>query len=152
MLITDIGLMKHVLASSALGFLLAVAISLGNHHAHARDVSALVPFSLKEAPTALFGDSITLVGKAEGFGFKQPILLAQVDSRSDQVSDSFTEEDAYNVLVGLSVLLILPLFWKPTRKAIGLLNIIVGTVLTLTGIGALVGIPMILIGGICLFI
>ena len=146
------GLTKRVLASSALGFLLAVASPLGNHHAHARDVTALVPLSLKEAPTYQFGDSITLVGKADGFGFKEPILLAQVDSRSDQGSDLFTKEDASNVRVGLSVLLILPLFWKPTRKAIGLLNIIVGTVLTLTGIGALVGIPMILVGGICLFI
>ena len=40
---------------------------------------------------------------------------------------------------------------KPTRKAVGLLNVIVGTILTITGIGA-IGIPMILIGGICLFI
>jgi len=78
--------------------------------------------------------------------------LAQVDSRSDQGADSFTDEDASNFLVGLSVLLILPLFWKPTRKAIGLLNIIVGTVLALTTIGAFVGISMILVGGICLFV
>ena len=55
-------------------------------------------------------------------------------------------------LVVILIFLILPLFWKPTRKAVGLLNIIVGTVLTLTGIGAVIGIPMILIGGICLFI
>lgn len=49
-------------------------------------------------------------------------------------------------------LLLAPLFWKPTRKAVGLLNIIVGAILTLTGIGAIVGIPMIFIGGICLFL
>lgn len=55
-------------------------------------------------------------------------------------------------LVVILIFLLLPLFWKPTRKAVGLLNIIVGTVLTLTGIGAVIGIPMILIGGTCLFI
>lgn len=55
-------------------------------------------------------------------------------------------------LVLILIVFFLPLFWKPTRKAVGLLNIIVGTVLTLTGIGAVIGIPMILIGGICLFI
>jgi hypothetical protein len=55
-------------------------------------------------------------------------------------------------LVLILIVFLLPLFWKPTRKAVGLLNIIVGTVLTLTGLGAVIGIPMILIGGICLFI
>jgi len=55
-------------------------------------------------------------------------------------------------LVLIAVVFLLPLFWKPTRKAVGLLNIIVGTLLTVTGIGAILGIPMILIGGICLFV
>ena len=55
-------------------------------------------------------------------------------------------------LVLIAAIFLLPLFWKPTRKAVGLLNIIVGTILTITGIGAILGIPMILIGGTCLFI
>ena len=55
-------------------------------------------------------------------------------------------------LVLIVLALLLPLLWKPTRKAVGLLNIIVGAILTLTGIGAVIGIPMIFIGGICLFI
>ena len=55
-------------------------------------------------------------------------------------------------LILIVVIFILPLFWAPTRKAVGLLNIIVGTILTLTGLGAVVGIPMIFIGAICLFI
>ena len=55
-------------------------------------------------------------------------------------------------LVLIAAVFLLPLFWKPTRKAVGLLNIIVGTILTITGIGAILGIPMILIGGICLFV
>ena len=56
------------------------------------------------------------------------------------------------VLLVVFIVLLAPLFWKPTRKAVGLLNIIVGAILTLTGIGAIVGIPMIFIGGICLFL
>jgi len=55
-------------------------------------------------------------------------------------------------LIIIAVLFIAPLFWKPTRKAVGLLNIIVGVILTLTGLGAVVGIPMIFIGGICMFV
>ena len=55
-------------------------------------------------------------------------------------------------LVLIAAVFLMPLFWKPTRKAVGLLNIIVGTILTITGIGAILGIPMILIGGICLFV
>ena len=55
-------------------------------------------------------------------------------------------------MILIAALFLLPLFWKPTRKAVGLLNIIVGTILTITGIGAIIGIPMILIGGICLFV
>ena len=55
-------------------------------------------------------------------------------------------------IIAVVIILILPLFWKPTRKAVGLLNIIVGTILTLTGIGAIFGIPMILVGAVCFFL
>jgi hypothetical protein len=57
-----------------------------------------------------------------------------------------------DIAVFLCLILILPLFWAPTRKAFGLVNVIVGTLLCLTGIGIVVGIPMILVGGVCLFI
>jgi hypothetical protein len=50
------------------------------------------------------------------------------------------------------VIFLAPLFWKPTRKAVGLMNIIVGAIMTMTGIGSVIGIPMIFIGGICLFV
>ena len=49
------------------------------------------------------------------------------------------------------ILLILPLNWEPSRKSIGLLNIILGTIISLTGIGILIGIPMLIFGGICFF-
>jgi hypothetical protein len=32
------------------------------------------------------------------------------------------------------------------------MNIIVGAIMTMTGIGSVIGIPMIFIGGICLFV
>ncbi len=46
---------------------------------------------------------------------------------------------------------VLPLAWKPSRKAIGLLNIIVGAIVSLTGIGIIIGIPLMFFGGIFLF-
>ena len=49
------------------------------------------------------------------------------------------------------ILLILPLYWEPSRKSIGLLNIILGTIVSLTGVGILIGIPMMIFGGICFF-
>jgi len=80
------------------------------------------------------------------------LLVAQSDAQSQSSNESWSDEDTSNLLTGLIVLLVLPLFWGPTRKAVGLLNIIVGTILTITGIGAVFGIPMILVGGVCLFI
>ena len=49
------------------------------------------------------------------------------------------------------IMLVLPLSWEPSRKAIGLLNIVLGTIISLTGVGIFIGIPMIIFGGICLF-
>jgi len=97
----------------------------------------------------------TTVG-SRGFPFNQGVgsfpLIAQQGSNASAASSTPSSGDISNVLTGLIVVLILPLFWGPTRKAVGLLNIIVGTVLTITGIGAIFGIPMILIGGVCLFV
>tara|TARA_B100000424_G_scaffold262755_1_gene249221 strand:+ start:844 stop:1026 length:183 start_codon:yes stop_codon:yes gene_type:complete len=58
--------------------------------------------------------------------------------------------DIFWIIVFL-ILLVLPLSWEPSRKAIGLLNIVLGTIISLTGVGILIGIPMIIFGGICLF-
>ena len=48
-------------------------------------------------------------------------------------------------------ILVIPLYWEPSRKAIGLLNIILGTIISLSGVGILIGIFMILFGGLCFF-
>ena len=53
------------------------------------------------------------------------------------------------LIVGLMVWLALA--FKPLRKAIGLLLVIVGAILCLSLIGLIVGVPMILAGGLLLF-
>lgn len=47
---------------------------------------------------------------------------------------------------------IVAFMWKPTRKAIGLVNIIIGAILSFTVVGAIVGIPMIIFGAVVFFI
>jgi len=79
-------------------------------------------------------------------------LIAQQGTNTNPTSSIPYSKDISNALTVLVIVLILPLLWGPSRKAVGLLNIIVGTILTITGIGAIFGLPMILIGGICLFI
>ncbi len=54
------------------------------------------------------------------------------------------------LIVGL-LLTVGALAIKPIRKAVGLLLVILGILASLTGIGLIIGIPMILIGGILLF-
>ena len=54
-------------------------------------------------------------------------------------------------LIFFIVMLIIPLYWEPSRKAIGLLNIILGTIISLSGVGIIIGIPMMIFGGICFF-
>jgi len=56
------------------------------------------------------------------------------------------------VLIIAAVLIIFALSVKPLRKAMGLLIVILGLIACLTGIGIIIGIPMILVGGILLFI
>lgn len=53
------------------------------------------------------------------------------------------------LIVGLMVWLALA--YKPLRKAIGLLLVIVGAILCLSLIGLILGVPMILAGGLLLF-
>jgi len=53
------------------------------------------------------------------------------------------------LIVGLMVWLALA--FKPLRKAIGLLLVIVGAILCLSLIGLILGVPMILAGGLLLF-
>ena len=53
------------------------------------------------------------------------------------------------LVVGLMVWLALA--FKPLRKAIGLLLVILGAILCLSLIGLILGVPMILAGGLLLF-
>ena len=78
--------------------------------------------------------------------------------KSFKISDSdysSSSDDSTSVIIGFLGFVgffVLPLFWKPSRKAIGLMNIIIGAIVSLTSIGALIGIPMIIFGGILLFL
>ena len=72
------------------------------------------------------------------------------NSYYDSSEESF--EDIVYGIFGLLVFVVLPLYWKPSRKAIGLMNIIIGSIISLTVIGAALGIPMIIFGGILFFI
>ena len=76
----------------------------------------------------------------------------EITNNSFNNSSEESLEDIFYGLVWLLVFVVLPLYWKPSRKAIGLMNIIIGTLISLTVIGAALGIPMIIFGGILLFI
>ena len=80
--------------------------------------------------------------------------VESIEITNNSYNDSSEEslEDIFYGLIGLLVFVVLPLYWKPSRKAIGLMNIIIGTLISLTVIGAALGIPMIIFGGILLFI
>lgn len=56
------------------------------------------------------------------------------------------------VLMGGGLLVIAALFVKPLRKTMGLLLVILGALASITVIGLVVGIPMIIVGGIFLFV
>ncbi len=51
-------------------------------------------------------------------------------------------------MVVAAILFVIPLFYKPCRKIMGVINIIFGFCLMATGIGIFLGIPMIIYGGI----
>ena len=56
------------------------------------------------------------------------------------------------VVIAAAVMFILALAVKPLRKAIALVMLILGGIVCLTGIGIIIGVPMILVGGVLLFI
>ena len=78
--------------------------------------------------------------------------LAELEFPEMAVMEEESFEDIVYGIIGLLVFVVLPLYWKPSRKAIGLMNIIIGTLISLTVIGAALGIPMIIFGGILFFI
>ena len=83
---------------------------------------------------------------------EESINITDLNDNSYYDSSEESFEDIFYGLFGLLVFVVLPLYWKPSRKAIGLMNIIIGTLISLTVIGAALGIPMIIFGGILFFI
>lgn len=55
-------------------------------------------------------------------------------------------------LIVLGLLAAAALTFKPLRKTIGLLLVILGAIACLTFFGLIIGVPMIIVGGILLFI
>ena len=55
------------------------------------------------------------------------------------------------VLVIVAALIVAALLFKPLRKTMGLLLVILGGIACFTIIGLVLGVPMIIIGGIFLF-
>ncbi len=55
-------------------------------------------------------------------------------------------------LLVVIILIVAALYFKPIRKTVGLLLVILGGLACITIIGLILGIPMIIIGGIFLFI
>ena len=82
----------------------------------------------------------------------ESIEITDISDNSYYDSSEESLEDIFYGLIGLLVFVVLPLYWKPSRKAIGLMNIIIGSLISLTVIGAALGIPMIIFGGILFFI
>ncbi len=60
--------------------------------------------------------------------------------------------EQFLVLIVVIALIVAALSIKPLRKTIGLLLVILGGLVSLTVIGLILGIPMIIIGGLFLFI
>ncbi len=58
--------------------------------------------------------------------------------------------EGLTVLIAI-LLVIIALKIKAIRKAAGLVLVIIGTIVSFTGIGMLIGVPMIFVGGILLF-
>ncbi|MEI7799569.1 MAG: DUF5362 family protein [Opitutaceae bacterium] len=55
-------------------------------------------------------------------------------------------------LILLGLLAVAALTFKPLRKTMGLLLVILGAIACLTFLGLIIGVPMIIVGGILLFI
>lgn len=128
-------------------------ISLGGHAASAKPLCVNIG---KMLDTLYFSAVVSASGWSSlpflQVQQNQFSLLAQTDTARSSTKVTEASEDYSKALTVLLAILLLPLGWGPTRKAVGLVNIIVGTILTVTGIGAIFGIPMILLGGVCLFI
>ncbi len=111
-------------------------------------------YSLKNDVNKIPSNQISINNQNLNYSNKTEQLIEITNISDNSYYDSSEEsfEDIFYGLIGLLVFVVLPLYWKPSRKAIGLMNIIIGSLISLTVIGAALGIPMIIFGGILLFI
>ena len=96
-------------------------------------------------------NKISLPSQNQQYVSKTDEFINISDNSYYDSSEQSLEDVIYGIL-GVLVFVVLPLLWKPSRKAIGLMNIIIGSIISLTVIGAALGIPMIIFGGILFFI
>ena len=145
--------LRHFATFIIITFSCTLATSLTGNTAPAQALSVnasstnVAPYSFLLDAASSRKASTFLQNQQQHFSF-----LAQTASANSSTTITPSSNDNSKTLTILLAILLLPLGWGPTRKAVGLVNIIVGTILTVTGIGAIFGIPMILMGGICLFI
>ena len=111
-------------------------------------------YSLENDVNKISSNQISINSQNLNYSNKTGESIEITDISENSYDDSSEEsfEDIFYGLIGLLVFVVLPLYWKPSRKAIGLMNIIIGTLISLTVIGAALGIPMIIFGGILFFI
>jgi len=96
-------------------------------------------------------NQISINSQNQQYASKTDEFINISDNSYYDSSEQSLEDVIYGIL-GVLVFVVLPLLWKPSRKAIGLMNIIIGSIISLTVIGAALGIPMIIFGGILFFI
>ena len=111
-------------------------------------------YSLENDVNKIPSNQISINSQNLNYSNKTGESIDRTDISDNSYYDSSEEslEDIFYGLIGLLVFVVLPLYWKPSRKAIGLMNIIIGSLISLTVIGAALGIPMIIFGGILFFI
>ena len=116
--------------------------------------NVVAEYSLKNDVNKIPSNQVTINSQNLNYSNKTEELIEITNISDNSYYDSSEEsfEDIFYGLVGLLVFVVLPLYWKPSRKAIGLMNIIIGSLISITVIGAALGIPMIIFGGILLFI
>tara|TARA_Y100001960_G_C14755335_1_gene870925 strand:- start:317 stop:775 length:459 start_codon:yes stop_codon:yes gene_type:complete len=87
------------------------------------------------------------------FEINPEFLMSGIPQDVDLLTNTLGEVMTTLVVCGLVYFfIILPLTMAPIRKAIGLVNIILGVILSLSGIGMIFGVPMMFFGAILFFI
>ena len=80
------------------------------------------------------------------------VLKPAIDRRNSLVKIAGMNGTIILALILLGLLAVAALTFKPLRKTMGLLLVILGAIACLTFFGLIIGVPMIIVGGILLFI